>query len=191
MENFKGIRSIGYIIILTLSQPVFSQISDADNELLQSLANGTEVVFNDSTFKLIPKGKVSAAGTVNLNDQNIVWSNQLGGYHVIIEAIPGRTIAQTNENSSFDGYQLAYNETTRKIAVITGNIIVNLKINIDAASIASDYNLTVANDFPRINRAFFKVKNQSELASKLIALNADYRVVEANLEMMEHFQRAR
>ena len=191
MENFKGIRSIGYIIILTLSQPVFSQISDADNELLQSLANGTEVVFNDSTFKLIPKGKVSAAGTVNLNDQNIVWSNQLGGYHVIVEAIPGRTIAQTNENSSFDGYQLAYNETTRKIAVITGNIIVNLKINIDAASIASDYNLTVANDFPRINRAFFKVKNQSELASKLIALNADYRVVEANLEMMEHFQRAR
>jgi hypothetical protein len=191
VENFKGIRSIGYIIILTLSQPVFSQISDADNELLQSLANGTEVVFNDSTFKLIPKGKVSAAGTVNLNDQNIVWSNQLGGYHVIVEAIPGRTIAQTNENSSFDGYQLAYNETTRKIAVITGNIIVNLKINIDAASIASDYNLTVANDFPRINRAFFKVKNQSELASKLIALNADYRVVEANLEMMEHFQRAR
>ena len=191
MENFKGIRSIGYIIFLTLSQPVFSQISDADNELLQSLANGTEVVFNDATFKLIPKGKVSAAGTVNLNDQNIVWSNQLGGYHVIIEAIPGRTIAQTNENSSFNNYQLAYNETTRRVAVITGNIIVNLKINIDAASIASDYNLTVANDFPRINRAFFKVKNQSELASKLIALNADYRVVEANLEMMEHFQRAR
>jgi hypothetical protein len=191
VENFKGIRSIGYIIFLTLSQPVFSQISDADNELLQSLANGTEVVFNDATFKLIPKGKVSAAGTVNLNDQNIVWSNQLGGYHVIIEAIPGRTIAQTNENSSFNNYQLAYNETTRRVAVITGNIIVNLKINIDAASIASDYNLTVANDFPRINRAFFKVKNQSELASKLIALNADYRVVEANLEMMEHFQRAR
>lgn len=191
MENFKGIRSIGYIIILTLSQPVFSQISDADNELLQSLANGTEVVFNDSTFKLIPKGKVSAAGTVNLNDQNIVWSNQLGGYHVIVEAIPGRTIAQTNENSSFDGYQLAYNETTRKIAVITGNIIVNLKSNIDAESIASDYNLSIANDFPRIQRAFFKVENQSELASKLIALNADYRVIEATLEMMEHFHRAR
>jgi hypothetical protein len=191
VENFKGIRSIGYIIILTLSQPVFSQISDADNELLQSLASGSEIMFNEATFKLIPKGKVSAAGTVNLNDQNIVWSNQLGGYHVIIEAIPGRTIAQTNENSLFNGYQLAYNETTRKVAVITGNIIVNLKINIDAASIASDYNLTVANDFPRINRAFFKVKNQSELASKLIALNADYRVVEANLEMMEHFQRAR
>jgi|TARA_B110000438_G_scaffold68231_1_gene68586 hypothetical protein len=191
VENFKGIRSIGYIIILTLSQPVFSQISDADNELLQSLANGTEVVFNDSTFKLIPKGKVSAAGTVNLNDQNIVWSNQLGGYHVIVEAIPGRTIAQTNENSSFDGYQLAYNETTRKIAVITGNIIVNLKSNIDAESIASDYNLSIANDFPRIQRAFFKVENQSELASKLIALNADYRVIEATLEMMEHFHRAR
>ena len=191
MENFKGIRSIGYIIILTLSQPVFSQISDADNELLKSLANGTEVVFNDSTFKLIPKGKVSAAGTVNLNDQNIVWSNQLGGYHVIVEAIPGRTIARTNENSSFDGYQLAYNETTRKIAVITGNIIVNLKSNIDAESIASDYNLSIANDFPRIQRAFFKVENQSELASKLIALNADYRVIEATLEMMEHFHRAR
>ena len=191
MENFKGIRSIGYIIILTLSQPVFSQISDADNELLQSLANGTEVVFNDSTFKLIPKGKVSAAGTVNLNDQNIVWSNQLGGYHAIIEAIPGRTIAQTNENSSFNNYQLAYNETTRRVAVITGNIIVKLKINIDAASIASDYNLSIAKDFPRIQRAFFKVENQSELASKLIALNADYRVIEANLEMMEHFHRAR
>ena len=191
MENFKSIRSIGYIIILTLSQPVFSQISDADNELLQSLANGTEVVFNDATFKLIPKGKVSAAGTVNLNDQNIVWSNQLGGYHVIIEAIPGRTIAQTNENSSFNNYQLAYNETTRRVAVITGNIIVNLKINIDAASIASDYNLSIAKDFPRIQRAFFKVENQSELASKLIALNADYRVIEANLEMMEHFHRAR
>ena len=191
MENFKGIRSIGYIIILTLSQPVFSQISDADNELLQSLANGAEVVFNDSTFKLIPKGKVSDVGTVNLNDQNIVWSNQLGGYHVIVEAIPGRTIAQTNENSSFDGYQLAYNETTRKIAVITGNIIVNLKSNIDAASIASDYNLSIANDFPRIQRAFFKVENQSELASKLIALNAYYRVIEATLEMMEHFHRAR
>ena len=191
MENFKGIRSSGYIIILTLSQPVFSQISDADNELLQSLANGTEVVFNDATFKLIPKGKVSAAGTVNLNDQNIVWSNQLGGYHVIIEAIPGRTIAQTNENSSFNNYQLAYNETTRRVAVITGNILVNLKINIDAASIASDYNLSIAKDFPRIQRAFFKVENQSELASKLIALNADYRVIEANLEMMEHFHRAR
>ena len=191
MENFKGIRSIGYIIILTLSQPVFSQISDADNELLQSLANGTEIVFNDATFKLIPKGKVSAAGTVNLNDQNIVWSNQLGGYHAIIEAIPGRTIAQTNENSSFNNYQLAYNETTRRVAVITGNIIVNLKINIDAASIASDYNLSIAKDFPRIQRAFFKVENQSELASKLIALNADYRVIEANLEMMEHFHRAR
>ena len=185
-----NVKYIIYVVFLVVSQPGFSQVSDTEDVLLQSFANGSEVMFNNSSYKLIPKGKVNTTDILDLNDQNILWSNQIGGYDVIIEAIPGRTIFQKTEDSTPNDFQLAYNEVTRKIAVVTGNIIVNLNGDNDAAAIASDYNLILTYDFPGIHRAFFKIDNQSELTGKLKVLNADYRVIEAYLEIIENFQRA-
>jgi hypothetical protein len=184
------IEGLTFIVLLFLSQVVFSQISDGEADLLSLQANGPEVLFNDTSYRLIPKG-VYASGDKNLNDQNILWSNQIGGYDVLIEAITTRGMLQQNSALNINAYQLAYNEATRKLAVITGNIIVTTKSEVDAASIASDFNLTLVNDFPRIHRAFFKIENQAELTSKISALNQDYRIVEANLEIIENFQRAR
>ncbi|MFQ3362588.1 MAG: hypothetical protein ACI85X_000758 [Woeseiaceae bacterium] len=185
------IEGLTFIVLLFLSQVVFSQISDGEADLLSLQANGPEVLFNDTSYRLIPKGRVYASGDKNLNDQNILWSNQIGGYDVLIEAITTRGMLQQNSALNINAYQLAYNEATRKLAVITGNIIVTTKSEVDAASIASDFNLTLVNDFPRIHRAFFKIENQAELTSKISALNQDYRIVEANLEIIENFQRAR
>jgi hypothetical protein len=56
--------------------------------------------------------------------------------------------------------------------------------------IEQDYNLKLVNNFPRINRAFFRLNNQDELAQKIQQLTSDIRINDAYFEMIENFQRA-
>ena len=65
-----------------------------------------------------------------------------------------------------------------------------MKNSSDSADIEQDYNLKLVNNFPRINRAFFRLNNQSELAQKIQQLTSDVRINDAYYEMIENFQRA-
>ena len=178
------------LCIIILPHSILSQIMDDDADLFASKANGPTLMLDSTPYKIVSNSRVNISGLFNLNDQNIIWSSQLGNYDVIVESIPNRTSQKEANISSIEAYQLAYSEETKKIVIVTGNIIVHLKNSSDSADIEQDYNLKLVNNFPRINRAFFRLNNQDELAQKIQQLTSDIRINDAYFEMIENFQRA-
>ena len=178
------------LCIIILPHSILSQIMDDDADLFASKANGPTLMLDSTPYKIVSNSRVNISGLFNLNDQNIIWSSQLGNYDVIVESIPNRTSKKEANISSIEAYQLAYSEETKKIVIVTGNIIVHLKNSSDSADIEQDYNLKLVNNFPRINRAFFRLNNQDELAQKIQQLTSDIRINDAYFEMIENFQRA-
>ena len=178
------------LCIIILPHSILSQIMDDDADLFASKANGPTLMLDSTPYKIVSNSRVNISGLFNLNDQNIIWSSQLGNYDVIVESIPNRTSKKEANISSIEAYQLAYSEETKKIVIVTGNIIVHLKNSSDSMGIGQDYNLKLVNNFPRINRAFFRLNNQDELAQKIQQLTSDIRINDAYFEMIENFQRA-
>jgi hypothetical protein len=178
------------LCIIILPHSILSQIMDDDADLFASKANGPTLMLDSTPYKIVSNSRVNISGLFNLNDQNIIWSSQLGNYDVIVESIPNRTSKKEANISSIEAYQLAYSEETKKIVIVTGNIIVHLKNSSDSMGIEQDYNLKLVNNFPRINRAFFRLNNQDELAQKIQQLTSDIRINDAYFEMIENFQRA-
>ena len=178
------------LCIIILPHSILSQIMDDDADLFASKANGPTLMLDSTPYKIVSNSRVNISGLFNLNDQNIIWSSQLGNYDVIVESIPNRTSKKEANISSIEAYQLAYSEETKKIVIVTGNIIVHLKNSSDSMDIEQDYNLKLVNNFPRINRAFFRLNNQDELAQKIQQLTSDIRINDAYFEMIENFQRA-
>lgn len=178
------------LCIIILPHSILSQIMDDDADLFASKANGPTLMLDSIPYKIVSNSRVNISGLFNLNDQNIIWSSQLGNYDVIVESIPNRTSKKEANISSIEAYQLAYSEETKKIVIVTGNIIVHLKNSSDSMGIEQDYNLKLVNNFPRINRAFFRLNNQDELAQKIQQLTSDIRINDAYFEMIENFQRA-
>ncbi len=178
------------LCIIILPHSILSQIMDDDADLFASKANGPTLMLDSTPYKIVSNSRVNISGLFNLNDQNIIWSSQLGNYDVIVESIPNRTSKKEANISSIEAYQLAYSEETKKIVIVTGNIIVHLKNSSDSTDIEQDYNLKLVNNFPRINRAFFRLNNQDELAQKIQQLTSDIRINDAYFEMIENFQRA-
>ena len=172
------------VLFFNQHQLAFSQ----ESGFLASHATGLEITSQSSTYKIIPNGRVLNSAVIDPSDTNIIWSNQVGAFNFIIESIPGRSFLQA-EASNIDDYILAYNPTSDKAVVLTGNIAVSLDNGIDAQTIANEYNLTLVHDFPSIKRAFFKPSNQSQLPSKITVLNSDYRVLSAYLDVIENFRR--
>ena len=177
------------LCIIILPHSILSQIMDDDADLFASKANGPTLMLDSTPYKIVSNSRVNISGLFNLNDQNIIWSSQLGNYDVIVESIPNRTSKKEANISSIEAYQLAYSEETKKIVIVTGNIIVHLKNSSDSMGIEQD-NLKLVNNFPRINRAFFRLNNQDELAQKIQQLTSDIRINDAYFEMIENFQRA-
>ena len=178
------------LCIIILPHSILSQIMDDDADLFASKANGPTLMLDSTPYKIVSNSRVNISGLFNLNDQNIIWSSQLGNYDVIVESIPNRTSKKEANISSIEAYQLAYSAETKKIVIVTGNIIVHLKNSSDSMGIEQDYNLKLVNNFPRINRAFFRLNNQDELAQKIQQLTSDIRINDAYFEMIENFQRA-
>ena len=178
------------LCIIILPHSILSQIMDDAADLFASKANGPTLMLDRTPYKIVSNSRVNISGLFNLNDQNIIWSSQLGNYDVIVESIPNRTSKKEANISSIEAYQLAYSEETKKIVIVTGNIIVHLKNSSDSMGIEQDYNLKLVNNFPRINRAFFRLNNQDELAQKIQQLTSDIRINDAYFEMIENFQRA-
>ena len=99
---------------------------DDDADLFASKANGPTLMLDSTPYKIVSIVELIFQ-VYNLNDQNIIWSYQLGNYDVIVESIPKRTSKKEANISSIEAYQLAYSEETKKIVIVTGNIIVHLK----------------------------------------------------------------
>ena len=91
------------LIMLVLSYPSMSQILDNEADLLVSKTNGPILMSDTTSYKLIANSRVNVAGLFDLNDQNIIWSSQLGGFDAIIESIPSRASLKEIHSSSIEG----------------------------------------------------------------------------------------
>jgi len=188
-KNFSAAATVLVLLCSGLFFNVYQPVLSQESGFLASYATGLEITSQGSAYKIIPNGKVLNSAVIDPSDSNILWSSQIGEFDFIIESIPGRSLLQA-ETSTLDNYILAYNPTSDKAVILTGNIAVNLDNGIDAKTIANEYDLTLVYDFPSIRRAFFKPSNQNQLVSKITALNSDYRVLSVNLDVIENFRRA-
>ena len=159
-----------------------------NNNILSSHASGQNFLTDFNNFKLVPNGKVSNRGQVDLNNLDIIWSAQFGEYDIYIDKNPQRE--SLGEGYPVSNYYLLYDHAKQKIAIFTGNIVCQLNENVDAIDIANDYNLILSHDFSSINQAFYNFGDLDDLQVMLEQLQSDYRIEKAYPEILENFRRA-
>ena len=185
ISNKTTIRNSFFSLILVfLTYSALAQNID----ILSSHTSDQRFLTDFSNFKLIPNGKVSNRGQVDLNHLDIIWSDQFGEYDIYIDKNPQRE--SLGEGYPLSDYYLLYDDDKQKIAIFTGNIACQLNNDVDAIDIANDYNLTLMHDFSSINQAFFKFKDLDGLQIMLEQLQSDYRIIKAYPEILENFRRA-
>ncbi|MAR82908.1 MAG: hypothetical protein CMD44_03860 [Gammaproteobacteria bacterium] len=185
IKNKTAIKNPFYSLFLVFfAYSGFAQNSD----ILSSHTSGQSFLTDFNNFKLIPNGKVSNRGQVDLNDLDIIWSDQFGEYEIYIDNNPQRE--GLGEGYPLSDYYLLYDDDKQKIAIFTGNIVCQLNNDEDAIDIANDYNLSLSHNFPSINQAFYNFEDLDGLQVILEQLQLDYRVKKAYPEILENFRRA-
>lgn len=106
-------------------------------------------------------------------------------------ASSGADIALKQQTSSvFQASQItpkmAYNTRTGNRALITGQIIVQLKPDTTARDIADTYGLGISSDFTHLNLAFLTVNSGQELLQMVQLINQDTRIKSAEIDILEH-----
>jgi len=185
IKNKTAIKNSFFFLILVF----FAYFSFAQNsDILSSHTSDQSFLTDFNNFKLIPNGKVSNRGQVDMNNLDIIWFDQFGEYDIYIDNNPQRE--SLGEGYPLSDYYLLYDENKQKIAIFTGNIACQLNNDVDAIDIANDYNLTLMHDFSSINQAFFNFKDLDRLQIMLEQLQSDYRIIKAYPEILENFRRA-
>tara|TARA_B100001113_G_scaffold187726_1_gene153707 strand:- start:130 stop:699 length:570 start_codon:yes stop_codon:yes gene_type:complete len=184
-KNKTAIKNPFYSLFLVFfAYSGFTQNSD----ILSSHTSDQSFLTDFNNFKLIPNGKVSNRGQVDLNNLDIIWSDQFGEYDIYIDNNPQRE--SLGEGYPLSDYYLLYDDDKQKIAIFTGNIVCQLNNDEDAIDIANDYNLSLSHNFPSINQAFYNFEDLDGLQVILEQLQSDYRVKKAYPEILENFRRA-
>ncbi len=184
-KNKTAIKNPFYSLFLVFfAYSGFAQNSD----ILSSHTSDQSFLTDFNNFKLIPNGKVSNRGQVDLNNLDIIWSDQFGEYDIYIDNNPQRE--GLGEGYPTSKYYLLYDDDKQKIAIFTGNIVCQLNNDEDAIDIANDYNLSLSHNFPSINQAFYNFENIDGLQVMLEQLRSDYRIKKAYPEILENFRRA-
>jgi len=184
IKNKTAIKNSFFFLILVF----FAYLSFAQNsDILSSHTSDQSFLTDFNNFKLIPNGKVSNRGQVDMNNLDIIWFDQFGEYDIYIDNNPQRE--SLGEGYPLSDYYLLYDENKQKIAIFTGNIACQLNNDVDAIDIANDYNLTLVHDFPSINQAFFNYNDLDRLQIMLEQLQSDYRIIKAYPDIVENFRR--
>ncbi len=176
------------------------ELVDHTITLLESNATGETVRSEHETYRIVPSGKVvvrASAATENENNaistvssntaSSSVWAADFGRFHLSIEKSTAVSTALSASPPS-PQYQLAFNTRTKRAAVVTGQIVVQLMKGASVQSIADDYGLSVSADYSHINRAFYTTTYVDELMDKVELLKSDQRINDAYLDILENLE---
>ena len=186
------------LLLVSLSTHATLQLVDSQitvNPIITQKAQESGVGFtsNSEQYQLIADGYAQQQNTVNIGSLSVgqststQWSSQRGPYQVFISSDSASQVVQSASASSSGYNQIALNLRTGNVAIITGQIVVTFANNTTAQSIASNHNINLSADYPRLNTAFFTVNTEQDIFSIAKALNEDAGVTSAQVDVIEHF----
>jgi hypothetical protein len=186
------------LLLVSLSTHATLQLVNSQitvNPIITQKAQESGVGFtsNSEQYQLIADGYAQQQNTVNIGSLSVgqsistQWSSQRGPYQVFISSDSASQVVQSASASSSSYNQIALNLRTGNVAIITGQIVVTFANNTTAQSIASNHNINLSADYPRLNTAFFTVNTEQDIFSIAKALNEDAGVTSAQVDVIEHF----
>jgi len=186
------------LFLVSLSTHATLQLVDSQitvNPIITQKAQESGVGFtsNSEQYQLIADGYAQQQNTVNIGSLSVgqsistQWSSQRGPYQVFISSDSASQVVQSASASSSSYNQIALNLRTGNVAIITGQIVVTFANNTTAQSIASNHNINLSADYPRLNTAFFTVNTEQDIFSIAKALNEDAGVTSVQVDVIEHF----
>lgn len=166
------------------------------NPIIVQKALNSGVVFssNQSQYQLILGGRAVNHATISNNvaaqltstSSSNLWSGEVGPYNLFIGA--GGASANSILSSNGVSYkQIAYNPKTGNVAIIVGEIIVKLKPNVSAESIAATHNIIMTNNFPQIYTAMYQVNDWQNIFKIVQDLSKNSGVEFAEVDVIENF----
>jgi hypothetical protein len=186
------------LLLVSLSTHATLQLVNSQitvNPIITQKAQESGVGFtsNSEQYQLIADGYAQQQNTVNIGSLSVgqsistQWSSQRGPYQVFISSDSASQVVQSASASSSGYNQIALNLRTGNVAIITGQIVVTFANNTTAQSIASNHNINLSADYPRLNTAFFTVNAEQDIFSIAKTLNEDAGVTSAQVDVIEHF----
>jgi hypothetical protein len=157
----------------------------------RALDSKIEFTSNQEKYQLIKGGQavVKSSSEDNIAGQSAgsnLWSEQQGFYQL---SIPGPGVQSSLSSSSVNSYQIAYNIRTGKIGIIVGQIVVKLKPNVTAESIASNYSINLIDNFKLINIAIYSVNDFQDIFKIAQELIKDFGVESVDLDIIENINK--
>jgi len=167
---------------------------NAVNPIVAQLAQSSGISFtsNESQYQLILGGRAilqndnSVAATSANSPSNNLWSDQKGPYNISIGA-GGASANSSLSNNGVSFNQIAYNPQSGNVGIIVGEIIVKLKPNSSAESIASIYGIKLTQSFDDINTAFYRVQDWQNIFTVTQALGKNSGIEYAEIDIIENF----
>jgi hypothetical protein len=155
-------------------------------------SSGISFTSNQSQYQLILGGRAilqndnSVAAQFASSSNNNLWSDQKGPFNISIGAGGASANSSLNNNGvSFN--QIAYNPQSGNVGIIVGDIIVKLKPNVSAETIASIYGINLIDNFEQINIASYRVQNWQSIFTVTQDLNKNAGIEYAEIDIIENF----
>lgn len=191
MLNFKtilGLFLLLYAVYASAALPGKISKIDANAVFLAKMADNSNQSFNSlgQIYRILKSGYAIHQGDNSKPlkaGQNLNWSQKLGNYQIIIPR--GNTPTVQPKNAKF--YQIAYNNNSKNLGILTGRIIVKFKTKFAAEEIANAYQLNISSQFARLNVAFFTPKN-GDIVSINQQLKQNNALEYARIEVLENIK---
>ena len=189
-----SLSSISFAIDQTARNNISDLALNAVSPIVIQKAQASGVVFssNQNQYQLILGGRAialsdnSVAAQWATSARNNLWSDTKGSFSLSIGA-GGDSANSTLSNNGVSFNQIAYNPQSGNVGIIVGDIIVKLKPNISAESIANIFGINLVGNFEHINLASYRIQSWQNIFTVEQALNLNPGIEYAQIDIIEKF----
>jgi hypothetical protein len=191
------------ILLITFSGSIFANTPILSLNLLQTspiiiqkaLASGVVFSSNQNNYQLILGGRAIAKNNNSVAAQSAnsvagnLWTGENGPFVVSV----GNGGQSSNSALSSNGVrynQIVYNTRSGQIGIIVGDIIVKLKPNISAETIANIFGINLVANFQHINIASYQIQSWQNIFTVEKALSLNPGIEYAQIDVIENFSYA-
>jgi len=188
-------------ISLAIGQNARNNISDLALNAVSPIviqkaqASGVAFTSNQNQYQLILGGRAIALNDNTLAAQsatstsNNLWLDTKGPFSLSI-GVGGDSANSTLSNNGVSFNQIAYNPQSGNIGIIVGEIIVKLKPNISAETIANIFGINLVANFQHINTASYQIQSWQNIFTVEKALSLNPGIEYAQIDVIENFSYA-
>jgi len=158
-------------------------------------SSGISFTSNHSQYQLILGGRAilqndnSVAAQIASSSSNNIWSDQKGPFNISIGA-GGASANSSLSNNGVSFNQIAYNPQSGNVGIIVGDIIVKLKPNTSAETIASIFGINLVANFQHLNIASYRIQSWQNIFTVEKALSLNPGIEYAQIDVIENFSYA-